>query len=149
MIVEPMACIRPDGEIFLANERFIIDVGITNPAAITHARVGQTQLGAARKYENDKIQHYLALTSTKTVKMIPFILEAFGAFGSHADKLISLITAHAHAFFGTAQFGFRRRFIDLISISLQRHNAVMALKGLQLLANQKGRMVVPGVNSQH
>src|SRR5689334_20265791 len=99
---------------------FLDDVGITHPASSTYLRVAQYKLGAAKRYENEKKQNYALLSTSENVRMFPFILESFGAFGSEADQFISLVTTHANDYAGTTVSGFRKAFVEGISVLLQR-----------------------------
>ena len=95
---EPKYCkgSRPDIDIFFdITDHILLDVSMINPSAKSYTHISHTALGAAAARERFKINYHKALAREEKAKIVPFVLESFGAFGESARKFISRLAAEA------------------------------------------------------
>ena len=87
--------LRPDLKIYGNNVEYLTDVCITTPSVaslcVNSAKVPKC---AARLYERRKERKYKNLAFNEGVRFVPFVVEAYGAFGNKAEELIGLFEAH-------------------------------------------------------
>jgi hypothetical protein len=91
--------LRPDARITgLDGVDFLTDVMVTTPSAPSHAvAAAATPLATASKGDAVKSRKYADFSASEHVPFHPFVLEAYGALGIGAQRVLSLIAQHATA----------------------------------------------------
>jgi hypothetical protein len=87
--VDPDTELRPDLKLYGDGLELLADVCITNPSSATYrARASTKQLYAAKIMERAKCKKYKALAAAEHILFVPFVAEAYGAFGKSAERMI-------------------------------------------------------------
>ena len=111
----------------------MIDVSIVDPSADgcrTVAGIYQTPMVSLRSRYTQKWRHHLGRAQAAHLKLIPFLLEAYGAMHGEAQKLLSRV-AQAADYHASAQevAQLTLRGHTLLSVALQRGNGLIAAIG--------------------
>jgi hypothetical protein len=120
---------KPDLLFFFSFGHMYVDVMITHPCvqtSINKAKSHEKALAAAEYAESRKVKRY----KEKLIGgFLPFVMEAHGAFGSEALRLLQMI-AEEGARNGHVQEGaFLNRWTKAISFALQLGNAIISSEG--------------------
>ena len=83
---------RPDLLVFLPDCSYLIDLVISHPSAPSYLSLPPSPLSCARLAENRKITHYSSLLTSSSLRLVPFSLETFGAFGDRAKAFLSSLS---------------------------------------------------------
>ena len=77
---------RPDLQLALNGQRYLVDVTIRHPGCKTNIQHGSArqQLAAAHKGETEKKAKYAAMAKTQQASFIPFAVETYGGLGKSA-----------------------------------------------------------------
>jgi len=108
----------------------LTNVCITNPSCATYrAAASKRDRHAASLLEKRKKAKYAALAQREGSKLIPCVIEAYGALGSDALELISTLSKHRtqqSADNGAiAAIGYRSWAMAILSAATQRAHSVM------------------------
>jgi hypothetical protein len=111
----------------------MIDVSIVDPSADgcrTVPGIYQTPLVSLRSRYAQKMRHHQGRAQAAHLKMVPFLMEAYGAMHPSAEKLVSQV-ARAADYQASAQevAQLTLRGYTLLSIALQRGNGLIAAIG--------------------
>ena len=87
---DPKALI-PDGEIFLARDSIFFDVSGVHSLAPSHFRPHAPQGSAVAGRETHKETKYAEYATERHARIVPFVLDCFGALGERAMGLVDLI----------------------------------------------------------
>jgi hypothetical protein len=122
---------RPDAHVYFPSSRNAIDVSVIHPAAATYAKRAFIPLHSAVLRERQKISKYKKTAEEEHASFVPFVLETFGGFGSHATRFISDVSSLASESIVLAQSDpdFRGSLVRTLAIALQVGNAHAALTG--------------------
>jgi hypothetical protein len=123
---------RPDLDIVTPGETLSTDVSVTNPTAQSHiSKSCSTNLGAAKARERVKVTKYKLLCAQESNTFIPFVLESYGAFGSHCSELITQMLNSGLEISPTPfnPIHARRVLAQTLSVALQVGNAKGLLYG--------------------
>jgi len=120
--------LRPDARLSAPSLDLITDVQVTTPSAPSLADAAASQrLSAASIRETAKSTKYREYAETEGVQFIPFVLEAFGAFGKQSQRILQRISEHYAESdrwaSSDADFSFDFWAAAVISVALQRGNA--------------------------
>jgi hypothetical protein len=136
--------LKPDLLLITANHRaaeLLTDVAIAHPAAESSLALGSAMrpLSAAKDRETRKERKYGHLVRDAqpgTRELKAFVMESFGAFGAHADHVLKVLLKHAVR----DDDDDTPQLIDArtrLSIALQRGNACIAHKGIEILSTAR------------
>ncbi|MDR3446587.1 reverse transcriptase domain-containing protein [Dyella sp.] len=125
--------IRGDLLLIRDNTRTLVDVTITRPTTMTQLTRGAATTGAharplvaAAQAEQQKHQKYDAECARHQWKLVPFVLETYGAKGTEARQLLERMSAHCT---DRSPSEFLAHADRLLSIALQTGNALVASQG--------------------
>lgn len=81
-----------DLALYFADQAMALDVKVVTPACASHVADAQTSLGAAAAGETGKIKKYAGEVNAweGNLQFLPFVLEAYGAFGECAQDVCRL-----------------------------------------------------------
>jgi len=122
--------LRPDLDITLPEQSFMIDVAISHPAA--PSRTTATPLAAATAAEHLKQEKYKALAIRHASTFHPFVLESHGAYGAQANEVMKLLRAAAPnsaMSLPTGVGSFADYAAKCLAVALQKGNALVARRG--------------------
>src|SRR6202451_4762538 len=80
---------RPDLQVVLASNVYLIDVTIVNPTAPSNLCHSQKVLGQATAAEKTKIRQYEELSSQQNCTFVPFVIEVYGGIGKMAQEFLN------------------------------------------------------------
>ena len=123
---------RPDLNIILGADNFLVDVVVTHPGAPTYSAINQEPLAVAIAAEKRKVNHYKDLVNAAQVKFSAFAIETFGGMGPSAlavTKTIAKFAGQAGGIWSTNIV--RRGICSSIAMATQRGNAHTVSVGLQ------------------
>jgi hypothetical protein len=120
--------LRPDARLTAPDIDLITDVQVTTPSARSLATASAAKtLHAASLRESQKTAKYRAYAEREGVRFLPFVVEAFGAFGKQSQHILSIIAAHYAESdrWASSDSGFSFDFwaSAVIAVALQRGNA--------------------------
>ena len=121
----------------------LLDVSVTCPTA-TSLRVAAstTRLSAATAREKTKFAKYRSLAEQHSAQSVPFVMESFGAYGTHARHFIrDLVTLYINKN-GIDASSFRSNFITATSLALVRGN-INTITNLLTLIRSKWQLAPP------
>ena len=118
---------RPDLDIILGAQRFLVDVTVRHPAAASNAARGATAaLAVAEHAQRKKTAHHTDVTraTRPPAVFVPFVLETFGGFGLQASAFIKTVArATARLAYMWAPTEIVHGLPAAVAITLQRANA--------------------------
>jgi hypothetical protein len=118
--------LRPDCLLIGAHKTVAIDVSVICPTAASYVRpAARTALAAAHVREAMKLAKYDALCAAHGWRMVPFVMESYGAFGRRALDFLGTMLAYATE--QNQPFVLKRARQEL-AVALQRGNAWVALQ---------------------
>jgi hypothetical protein len=133
---------KPDLHFILAHHRVVevlSDVAVAHPGAASYASSASTHpLSAAKHIQSHKISKYADLVQAGQSEMIAFVMETFGAFGPQANKLLQCFFKQGPGpgkDFGDDGITLQDARTQL-SFALQRGNAIVARKGVEMLCSE-------------
>jgi hypothetical protein len=90
---------RPDIEAIIAGKRYLIDVTVIHPTAVSNATHAATRpLASASKAANAKVKKYAEMTRRCKAIFVPFAVETYGGICDQGNAfvrdLIKLSSAH-------------------------------------------------------
>jgi hypothetical protein len=122
----------------------LTDVAIVHPAAASYVDAAAVRpLSAAKSGETrkeSKYGHLVRRAKHGVCELKGFAMESFGAFGPHADYVLKCLLKHADGSDDSPQLSDAR---TRLSIALQRGNARIALKGIELICAQRDELPPP------
>lgn len=125
---------KPDLELTGIENRYLVDVMVTHPAANTYCSSAKNvSLYAAGLGERGKNREGIEPSRWLGFEFYPFVVESFGAFGKQAHQLLDIVAQHAFSHDRThtvSKAAFRSRMATAISIAIQRGNADIFRRGL-------------------
>jgi hypothetical protein len=138
---------RPDLMLITTNHsvaELLTDITIVNPAAESCLTLGAAQraLSAVKTRETRKESKYGHLVRDLRPgvrEMKAFGMEVFGAFGPHADYVVKAVLKHAYRDDCDGHLPPLLEARTRLSIALQRGNARVALKGIEVLCGAHAR----------
>jgi hypothetical protein len=106
------------------------DVCITNPSCATYrTAASKRNAHATALLEQRKAAKYKAIAEREGAQLIPFVVEAYGAFGKSALHLVSVLSTHRtqqSADDGAIPaIGYRSWALSTLSAAIQRAHSVM------------------------
>ncbi|HVX01503.1 MAG TPA: hypothetical protein VHA52_13860, partial [Candidatus Babeliaceae bacterium] len=113
----------------------MIDVSIVDPSSHSCSHINgihTTPMVAMQPRYDQKMRHHGDRAKQHNLKMVPFIMEAYGATHTEAVKLVNQIARHADyqaTAHEIAEIALRGR--TLLSVALQRGNGIIASCGIQ------------------
>ena len=107
---------------------FDVDVMVTMPTATSNLQAAQQQLGAASLGEQQKIARYAGTMDERTQQLMPFVVEAFGAIGKAAMKVLEALAIHAEQTQNADRHEFLAFAASAISVAIQQGNADLVFK---------------------
>ena len=121
---------RPDLQLALNGQRYLVDVTIRHPGCKTNIQHGSArqQLAAAHKGETEKKAKYAAMAKAQQASFIPFAVETYGGLGKSARKLINQIVAAAEdqqQLLSSEEI--RKELTGSVAIAVQKGNAKILL----------------------
>jgi hypothetical protein len=102
-----------------------VDVMVTNPSA--HLQAAQRQLGAASVGELRKRERYQGIINPQTQRIMPFVVEMYGAIGTDAISVLQALAEQAERAQRISKIEYMMRAIATISIAIQRGNAELMI----------------------
>jgi hypothetical protein len=131
-----IGAVKPDIFISTTKGTYMIDVSVTHPSPPSALRAECRNWGAnARLRERQKHKKYDHLCKSNGRKLIPFVMESYGAIGSEAKNLISEIAEEADTLGVEAKASFRRWAINVVAVALQVGNARTHMNGASRVRN--------------
>jgi hypothetical protein len=88
---------RPDLEVFIDGQCYLVDVTIRVPTALTYVRAAAVPRQVLRQAERAKHARYDGMAQEAKAQMVPFVMDIFGGFGEEATKFLALLATHAEA----------------------------------------------------
>ena len=85
---------RPDLDVTLGAARYLVDVTVRHPCALSRVAVGsRSRLAVAEQAEKEKTSYHAASTSAARPKavFVPFVIETFGGVGKQASAFIKQV----------------------------------------------------------
>ena len=130
--------IRPDIFAVINNVPTFIDIGISNPSAVSNR--SHIPLMAADRYAATKLKKYEELAMENYAVVMPFIIESNGAYGMHAKLVASDIGNFANnnslAF---APADVMKDLLDAVAVATQRGNAMTVRSAQESAAHNNDR----------
>jgi hypothetical protein len=129
---------QPDLELTGIDLRIITDVSISHPIQRRFLAAGNVIASvAATDMEERKARKYTNFAQEYDYKVIPFVLETYGASGRGVKQIIEELAEHAYDTFGTPQDEFTTLAWCAVSVALQAGNA-LALRNA--ISSARGRV---------
>ena len=135
--LHPNNKLRPDQQILLDNQEFILDVSVIHPTCPSYLPYDFTQrgLGSAEFCANKKISKYQELMNGRNLEekqsiFIPFIMETYGGINKLGQNLMKhlIVYSQQNQFIWTQEeIKYLLRFN--LSIAIQRGNAALCRMG--------------------
>ena len=116
----------PDLEISAAGFHALVDVSVVWSAGKEGAR---RDVSAQRSAKKGRL--YGSAAAKAGAVVFPFVVEATGAIGDEANRLIDIIAGIAEDYIGVPALKFRNHMADVIAIAIQRGNAALVQRALQ------------------
>ena len=118
---------RPDIDALVGSESFLIDVTIREAFAQSYGGSLESAFEAARAA---KMRTYADMAEQLGAKVVPFIVDAFGAFDEKAIDFVNQLADFAsEAIRAESPVRLTSRILDSISAAVQRGNARMIARG--------------------
>lgn len=122
----------PDLQTFMGIDHDIVDVAIVHPGAPSYARRAALPLRTARNMERIKKNKYRDLGIEHKAKIVPFVVETYGAPGEEATKFVRRMAAFSE----DQGVGLTRRQVfqqtmQRVAVAVQKGNARMVQACLQ------------------
>jgi hypothetical protein len=116
----------PDCVLIGPHRTIAVDVSVVCPTGASYMRrAAATTLAAAAQREQLKLKKYSGLAQQEGLRLVPFVLESYGAFGRMALDLLGTMEAHAAEHHQRFDVKDARQ---ALSVALQRGNALVALQ---------------------
>jgi hypothetical protein len=120
------AGLRPDCLLIGAHKTVAIDVSVACPTAASYVKAAaRTALATASVREATKLAKYDALCAEHGWRMVPFVMESYGAFGRRALDFLGTMLAYATEQYQPFEL---KRARQELAVALQRGNAMVALQ---------------------
>ena len=121
---------RPDIDVLLGLDRLLVDASIRLPDA--------EPLEATRVASKEKHQHYAAQAASLHARVVPFIVETYGAWGDEAVEFAKQLRDHLVAAVKPVNPSeFYYHFCSEASVAVQRGNALVLESALQAARNSE------------
>ncbi len=124
---------RPDIDVQLGNQRFLIDVTVRNPTCPSHlVAASKKSLATAAAAEREKTTKYRDIAKDNDATFVPFAIETYGGIGDEANKfVITLIAVAKKLQYTWAPSEIVSSIRHSIAVAIQKENACIVFDGLR------------------
>ena len=116
----------PDMELTAGGFRALIDVSV----AWSGGKEGAARDVAGERAARKRRKYGRAAVIAGADSVVPFVVEANGAIGEDADRLLNTIAGVAYDYSREATHSFRHRAADVMAIAVQRGHAELVARAL-------------------
>ena len=122
---------RGDGHLFFHSQGGIFDVMVVHPTCPSRVKSAQSQLGAAKNGETERITHYDQRLRDQGLRFFPAVLESYGAFGVRCKDLVAKIQEEGNLNGIKVIRGLKisTYLMKALTFSLQSGNGLLAIEG--------------------
>ena len=93
--LDPDSSKRPDIDIVMDSDRYLVDVAVIHPTCQTYIQKAHKQLGACDIMIDTKLDKYDELASRLDAQIVPAVIETYGALSKPCKKLFKTIADYS------------------------------------------------------